>query len=474
MASLKKNVIYSSILTTANYLFPLLTYPYVSRVLGVDNIGICNFVDSIINYFILFSVLGLNTIAIREIAKNKDNKAELSSTFSSIIFLNTITTGIALLVLIVSIFLVPDLNCHKELMFMGAFKLIFNYLLIEWLYKGLEDFRYITIRSVIIRTLYVASVFIFVRDSSDYVIYYLLSVLTIVINAIINLGYSRKLVSITFRNINIRTLLVPFFTLGFYQILTSFHTTFNVVYLGFVSGTTEVGFFTTATKIHALILSMFTAFTGVMLPRMSALSKAENRTEFLNLIGKSINVLLLFSIPVFFIVLIYAPDIISIISGSGYENAVPCLRIISPLVFIIGYEQILIIQVLLAKNNDRAVLINSAVSAIITILMNVIIVPELGAQGSSVIWLLSELTVLLMAQYFVHRYENICFPWKLFVRHFLYAIPVFSVCIGLSAICTEHYIALLISAIAIISYYLVLYILILKEPLIINIIKRRQ
>ena len=85
MSNLKANVIYSSILTIANYVFPFVTYPYISRVLGVTNIGICNFIDSIINYYIIFSMMGIGAVAIREISRNKDNKEKLSNTFNSIL-----------------------------------------------------------------------------------------------------------------------------------------------------------------------------------------------------------------------------------------------------------------------------------------------------------------------------------------------------------------------------------------------------
>ena len=167
MVTLKKNIFYSTILTTANYIFPLLTYPYVSRVLGVDKIGICNFVDSIINYFVLFSMLGVGIVGIREIAKNKNDKECLNKTFNSLFFLNTLSTTIMLVLLIIAINIVPKLNEHKELMYIGAFKLVFNYLLIEWLYKGLEDFKFITNRTVIIRCLYVISCLLYTSDAAD-------------------------------------------------------------------------------------------------------------------------------------------------------------------------------------------------------------------------------------------------------------------------------------------------------------------
>ncbi|WP_455622967.1 oligosaccharide flippase family protein, partial [Parabacteroides sp.] len=182
MSNIKKNTAYSAILTTANYIFPLIIYPYISRVLGVTNIGICNFVDSIINYFTLFAMMGINTVAIREVACCKNDKVRLSKVFSSLFLLNLVTTVIMIGLLIASIYLVPEFREYKKLMYIGTSKLLFNALLIEWLYKGLEKFRYITIRTILVRCAYVVSVFLFVRRADDYPIYYALLSSIIIIN----------------------------------------------------------------------------------------------------------------------------------------------------------------------------------------------------------------------------------------------------------------------------------------------------
>ena len=183
MASLRKNIMYSSVLTVANYLFPLVTFPYVSRVLGVDNIGACNFVDSIINYFVLFSMLGISTVGIREISQCGKDREKLDLTFSRIFTINTITTSIALALLVIGVFTVPQLRENQQLMWIGALKLVSNYLLVEWLYKGLEEFKYITNRTVLVKMLYVVAVFLFIKSPEDTYLYYLLLTLMITGNA---------------------------------------------------------------------------------------------------------------------------------------------------------------------------------------------------------------------------------------------------------------------------------------------------
>lgn len=403
MASLKKNIFYSGLLTTANYIFPLITYPYVSRVLGVANIGVCNFVDSIINYFIIFSVLGIGTVGIREIARHKGNKEELQETFSKLFTINTISTTIALVVLLISMHTIPRLEENYELMWVGVLKLVFKYLLIEWFFKGLEDFKYVTNRTLIVRCLYVASVFIFVRDASDVVVYYFLLSSTIVVNAIINVIYARKFVRFRFCFYSLKDYIKSLCIMGAYSVLTSLYTTFNVAYLGFVSSDVEVGYYTTSTKIHHIILTAFTAITGVLMPRMASILAQKKYDEYKRLIKKSISVLFIFAIPCVIAIELLAPEIIKIIAGPGFEGAILPLRIVAPLVLIIGFEQILIIQSLMPMGKDKAVLINSIIGAIVGIIANVILVPHLEAVGSAIVWLVSEIAVMCSAIYFLSK-----------------------------------------------------------------------
>lgn len=403
MTSLKKNIFYSGILTTANYIFPLITYPYVSRVLGVANIGACNFVDSIINYFLILSALGIGTVGIREIAKSKGDKTNLQKSFSQLFTINTISTTIALVVLLVAMHTVPKLQENYELMWIGVLKLVFNYLLIEWFFKGLEDFKYVTNRTILVRCFYVLSVFLLVKKADDVSIYYFLTSITIAINAIINLIYARRFIQFRFCFISLNNYLISIIVLGVYSILTSMYTTFNVAYLGFVSTDIQVGYYTTSTKIHTIILMAFTAVTSVLMPRISSILSDKRYDEYKRLIKKSLNILLTFAIPCVLLIEIFAPQIIKIIAGSGYEGAILPLRIIAPLVLIIGVEQILITQSLMPMGKDKAVLINSILGAIVGLVANVILVPHLAAIGSAIVWTISELVVMSSALFFFLR-----------------------------------------------------------------------
>ena len=395
--SLKKNIIYSSILTAANYIFPLVTYPYVSRVLGVDNIGACNFVDSVINYFILFSMLGISTVGIREISQARSDREKLNQTFSRLFTINTVSTTAVLIALLVSMFTVPQLRENSHLMWIGVLKLISNYLLIEWLYKGLEEFKYITSRTVLVKCLYVVAVFLFIKSPADTTIYYMLLTLMITGNALINIVHSRKYVKYSLTLQKSSALLKAIIILGIYA---SMYTTFNVVYLGFECGDTEVGYYATSTKIYRMILSVFTAVTGVMMPRLASLLSEEKFGTFRSLLKKSFRILFIIFIPTSLAIGIFAPQIIHLIAGAGYEGAIMPLRIISPLLLIIGLEQIIIIQGLMPLKKDKEVLINSAAGAATGIIANLILVPQYGATGAAISWFAAECVVLTSSSIF--------------------------------------------------------------------------
>ena len=415
MPSVKKNFLYSSILATANYIFPFILFPYVSRVLGVENNGKCSFIDSIVNYFILFSMMGVSIMGIREIAAHRNDRQQLTSSFSNLFLLNFLVTCIAVVLLLCATFFVPYLSSYKDLLYVGILKLFFNVFLVEWLYKGLEDFRYITIRSISVRFLYLLLVFRFVRSATDYVVYFFLTSMLVVVNAVINFWHSRQFVHISFQKLLLKKYVKPFFMLGVYLLLTSMYTSFNVTFLGFVSGDMQVGYYSTSVKLFNIILALFSAFTGVMLPRMSLLIESGKMDEFKSLLYKSVDVLFCISVPLVIFTVVMARPIVYLISGKEYEGAVFLLQIVAPLILIIGYEQILVMQALMPLKEDKVILKNSFIGALLGISLNVLLVPRWQGVGASVCWLLSETLILVLSQKFMSKEFKVHFPLRRFL-----------------------------------------------------------
>ena len=424
MNSIKKNFLYNSALTISGYLFPLITYPYVSRVLGVSNIGICNFVDSIINYFTLFSMMGISAVGMRVISQNRDDRKEMSRHFTGLLVLNLITTTLAIVALLVSMYTVEKLFPYRDLLYIGVCKLFFNFFLIEWFYAGVEDFKYITKRSLVVRSLFVVAVFVFIQDADDYKTYYLLSAFIYLLNGIINIFYCRKYVDFTISGIRIKPYVTTFLTIGFYMLITNIYTSLNVTWLGFATNADEVGYYTTATKLYTIILAMFTALTNVVYPRVTYLYSKGMENEFWEKIRTVVDMVFAVSIPIVIALMVFSPDMIHLLAGEGYEGAYTPFRIIAPLVLIVGYEQVLVIQILMATKHDRQITINSVIGATVSILMNLIMISRFGAVGTAIVWVCTELTIAILSLKDIHHFTPYRFPARQFLKNILFYIPL--------------------------------------------------
>lgn len=384
-------------LTGANYFFPLVVYPYVSRVLGVSDIGLVSFVDSIATYFILFSMMGISIAGIREVAASRGDRHRLDESFSSLLALNGALTLMALVVMAAITFSVPHLREHSDLMGVGMLKLVFNMFLIEWLWRGLEEFRYITLRTIAIKVLYVVSVFIFVRGRGDTPLYYFLTMTVVVANSAVNMIHARRFVRFRFPAIKLRKFAGPFFRLGAYMLFSSAYTTLNVALLGFTADSDQVGYYATATKLFGILLTIFMSFTNVMIPRMTEIAAGGDIAGMRRYVRRGAAAICLLSLPLAITVEVFAPDIVWLLSGPGYEGAVTPVRIIMPFVAVFGLGQLTVMQVLTPLGDDRAVTWTAAAGAVAGVALNILLVPRLEAAGSAIVWVGAETVMLIFS-----------------------------------------------------------------------------
>ena len=421
--SLKGNFIYSTILTFSTYLVPLMVFPYISRILGVDSIGAIDTIDNIIDYCILFSMMGMSTLGIREIAKYKNDKNRLQETFNNLFWLNVISTIVVFFFLIVTTICIPTLQQRIVLLTIGSFKLFANLFWIEWFYRGLEDFKYITIRSVIVRLLFIVSVFVFIKEKSDFTLYYILFVSIVIINAICNWTYKRNKVSLRFKHIALKTYAKPFIILGIFAMLSAIYTKLSIPVLSFTCGDTEAGYYVTATRMYQVVIALISSLISVLIPRMSVLIREGNYREISHLFELAFKLLFFISLPIIWYVEFLAPDIIMIFAGSGFEQAAIPMRIVIFQVLIIGSEQIYIMQLLIPLNKDKKVAVAGLCGVITWAILSTILVPLWHGIGTSIVWVATESVVLLIAIYYIKKAMGYHYPWKLFFLSCIESIP---------------------------------------------------
>ena len=422
---LKKNILYSGFLTTSLYIFHFITYPYVSRVLGVTNVGICNYVQSIVQYFTYISMLGITSLGVREIAKAKGDARRLHDTFSQLFTLNIGFTIFALTLYFVLIETLPALIPYRRLLYIGATQILFTAFAVEWLFTGIEDFKYITIRTTLVRSAYVISIFLFVKEQSDYTLYFLIYSLMIIATGVINWQYRRRFVRYSFQPLGtLKPYFKPLVFLGSQFILTSMYTTFNTMFLGMACGDTEVGYYTTATKIEQIILALYASVTLVIMPRISALIEEQKEEEIVRMLKKSFNLLFAFAFPCVIFSEFFAPEMVWLIAGPGFEGAILPMRIIMPLLLLIGIEQVLVIQILTPSRADRQVFTNAALGATCSVVLNFLVVPRMMSVGSAISWVICELVVFSSALYFVRKINREYTSFGDMLRHVVWFAPL--------------------------------------------------
>lgn len=457
---------YSTILTMSTYLVPLIVFPYISRVLGVDGIGKVDTIDNMIDYCILFSMMGLASVGVREIAKNKDNPRLLNQTFTDLFALNLCSTVLIAIVFCLTVVVSPQLQDYSMLLPVGILKLIANLFWIEWLYQGLEEFRYITIRSVVLRLLFILSIFLFVKTSTDVVTYYTLFVGITIGNAVCNWYHKRTYLHWDIRKANISHYFRPFFMLGLFAMLSAIYYKLSLPVLSFITDSHEAGNYATATRVYQVVIALISTLSGVMIPRMSILMKEKRFDLVSQYTNTAFKLLFLFSFPIICFVELFAPDIVHIFAGNGYEGAILPMRIIMLQIIIIGAEKIIVLQLLIPLRRDIAIIKAGIAGVTIWAVLTILLVPIYHSTGTAIVWLAAETMVLTVSTIEIRRLLSIGFPFKMLLTSTLYASPYLLIGWGVLIITNSAIIRILLCILLFTTYASIIEIKIYKTGLI--------
>ncbi|SEM54451.1 Membrane protein involved in the export of O-antigen and teichoic acid [Prevotella sp. ne3005] len=468
MSKIKVNFIYNIALTLSTYIIHLIVFPYVSRVLGVELIGRIGFVDNVVTYFSLFSTLGIVVVGVREIAACGDDFKKRSEVFSGLLVLLIYATIFVIVLFLLAITIIPKFIENRTLLLIGMSQLFMSSLLLEWLYQGIENFRYITIRNIAVKLIYAALVIVFIQDREDYILYYILTISVVVINAIINLRQSRNYVKFVYKPGSWKVFLKPMISLGVYRVLVSMYTTFNVIYLGFVCSETEVGYYYTSIKLFTIFIGVISAFTTVIMPRMSSLLAEEKMDLFKINIKYSLDIIFAVAIPLIIYCISLAPEIIRILSGPGFEGAITPMRIVTINVLFVAMAQIWVIQILMPMKKDSVVLWGSIIGAIVGLTANILLVGRFGAIGSALVLILAEIAGDAYCFYYVIKVKIVEFPAKRMGLNLLFAIPFYPLCTISRQMVPNVFLSLVMTAVFFTFYFFILHKYILKEGYIHN------
>lgn len=412
--SVKLNFIMNAILTMSSFIFPLISFPYVSRVLLPDGTGKVSFATSLITYFAMFAQLGIPTYGIRACAKVRDDREELSRTVHELFVINFVMSMVVYAVFFAALFTVPRLQADKPLFLIVSTTILFNTIGVEWLYKGLEQYTYITVRSVIFKLIALAAMFLLVHEKQDYVIYGAISILSGSASNIFNFFYVHNFISMkpvgNYRFSRHFKAIFVFFAMA---CATTIYTNLDTVMLGFMKTDTDVGYYNAAVKIKSILVSIVTSLGTVLLPRASYYIEHNMKEQFMAVTKKAMNFVIIAAVPLMAYFMIFAKEGIFFLSGDAYGGSILPMQIIMPTLLFIGMTNIMGIQVLVPLGKETLVLYSVIAGAVTDLILNAVLIPRFAASGAAMGTLAAEFVVLLY-QLWVLRdslhdiYKEIC------------------------------------------------------------------
>ena len=249
--------------------------------------------------------------------------------------------------------------------------------------------------------------------------------------------------------------------------------TFNVMYLGLVTDNVQVGYYTTAYKLYTVVLGFFSAFTSVMLPRMSALVSEEQTDRFKRLVSKSFSAMSMFSMPLILCSLVMAPQIVAVLAGPGYEGAVLPMRIIMPAVLFVGVAQVLALQILMPLQKEKVLLAASVAGAVVAVIVNMLSVKALQGVGSAIVLLCSEFVVTMVYVIYIYRNKIVALPWGEVLKNLLVSLPSVAVAFICAIYLENVYISLGVGVVAAVLVWAVMMAAFRRETLM-DVIGRRR
>lgn len=384
--NLKTNTVLNTIKTLVSIIFPIITFPYVSRILLPDNIGKVNFAISYINYFILIASLGISTYAIRKCAAKKDDKEELSNIASQLYSINVIMSIIAYIALFLTLFFCERLEHFKTLILIESFTIWGTTIGAEWLNQAMEDFKFITIRYVCFQFLALILILLLVRQQDDYVIYTIILVGTNLGTNITNYFYRKKICKVSFvLKIDWKLHFSPIMYLFVMSLSQIIFNNVDVSMLGLMWNDYQVGIYTTAHKITLIVSSVVQSLALVIIPKLSYYFEKKDYDNINRLLRKVLMFNISLGLPCVMGVWVMSKDIAFLVGGVEYAAAAPVMQIlIFSFLFSLVGGSFLGNAILIPSKQEKYYMIVCCITAVVNFVLNLILIPKFASIGAAI------------------------------------------------------------------------------------------
>ena len=417
--SITTNSIYNLFYKFVSVLYPLVAVSYVSHILMSDRIGMISYAQNIVSYFVVFAALGLPTYGVREIAKVSRDPQKLTINFWEFFTINAVSTSISLIVYIILLVTIPRFNKNIPLYFIAGLQILLNYLSIDWLFQGMEEYRYISIRSTIVKLASLILLFVMVRSRDDYLNYAFIYCLGIAGNNIFNIIRASKYVGKYKISKDISRHFKPIIILLVASIAVELFVMVDTTMLGLYCDDSSVGCYSNAMKLVRTVNTSIAAIGAVLLPRLSTVYEEKNFKEFNKLVNSGLKIMLLFAFPAALGLVVLSKECVLLLFGDSFINAISILKVLALMIPFVVCNTILGAQVLITANREKKYMLSVMVSALVNIVLNALLIPKYGAPSAAIASLISEVIVLVFYVYFSKDIIKVEFEW-----HFVLSISI--------------------------------------------------
>lgn len=419
MSSLKKNLAYNVAYQILVIILPLITAPYVSRVLGADGLGTYSYIFSIVTYFGLFGMLGIANHGNRSVALVRDNRQKVSEAFSNTYIIQLCTTVIALLLYF--LFIYCWFSGDKTIAYIESIIVLSYVLDITWFFFGLEQFAVTVTRNAIIKIATVVAIFIFVRSREGLWIYALIMSCGMLFSQIYLWLRIRKYADFCKPSWSqVKSNIKPVLMLFIPAIAYSIYKLLDKVMLGAMSSMSQVGLFDNAEKIINIPSSLITAFGTVMMPRITVLlgTGDEHRISYLNKI--SVRYFTLLVVGAAFGLAGICNVLAPVYFGSEFVGSAPIIAGLGFSLIFVTWANVIRTQYLIPNKLDKPYVISSVIGALANLAVNVILIPKFAGIGAMIGTIIAEFTVFFVQLILVRR----SFPMSQYLQPVLFLFPI--------------------------------------------------
>ncbi len=469
--NLTKNNIYYLIYNVLNVLFPFATGIYVARVLLQYDVGLVASAQNLAQYFVILAFLGIPTYGLREIAKYKNDKVERSKVYSELVSINFISTIIFLSIYLVIIFSVPIYNEHLPLYLITGISIALNMFNISFLYEGMNDFKFISIRNIIFKALSFILLIVLVRKSDDYMWYASITVIGTAGNYLINVLSTKKYVNLTFKNLNFKRHIKPIIFLTCVNLAIEIYSLVDITMLNVMCDPETVSIYSYGSKIQKILIQVINTFTITIVPTITSYYKNEKYNLFNNLLSQTLLMIIMLAVPIIIGVFFTSDFLITLIYGESYLGSANVLKVLVFIILISPIGYLLGSRTLLVCNKEKLMLIPVFAGAITNLIGNFILIPIYAEIGASIASVIGELVVMSIYVILGKKHFRLNNILSSILKMMGANIIMFILLFGIQYINLQEYIKIIIMLIsAPISYFLVL--ILLKEKIIMTYIDK--